>query len=98
MEDKIALRGVMAVDDLSESSFAGLTAQVQVFGRIGMANTAAISNMKRNGFLGHKGDKGLFHNLPPELQLTAIMTAVQFAPATREINNDALDRTREANC
>ena len=31
-EDKLALRGMMAVNDLAESSFAGLTVQVQVFG------------------------------------------------------------------
>ena len=29
-EDKLALCGMMAVNDLAESSFAGLTAQVQV--------------------------------------------------------------------
>ena len=33
-ELKKALHGVVAVNDLAESSFAGLTAQVQVFGRI----------------------------------------------------------------
>ena len=41
----------MAVDDIAESSFAGVTAQLQVFGRIGMASAAAISDMDRNGFL-----------------------------------------------
>ncbi len=76
-EDKLALCGMMAVNDLTESSFAGLTAQVQVFGRIGMTNAAAISDMKRNGFLSREeGKEGLLHNLLPELQLTAIMTAV----------------------
>ncbi len=42
---------MVAVNDLAESSFAGVTAQVQVFGRIGMANAAAVSDMARNGFL-----------------------------------------------
>ena len=36
--------GVIAVDDLVESSFAGVTAQLQVFGWIGMLNAAAISH------------------------------------------------------
>ena len=94
--DKIALRGFVDVNDLAESSFAGLTAQVQVFGRIGMANAAAISDMKRNGFLSRDGEgNGLFHDLPPELQLTALMTALQFAPDTRQLNNAGLERARE---
>ncbi|KAL7523561.1 hypothetical protein ACHAXR_000896, partial [Thalassiosira sp. AJA248-18] len=40
-ELKAALLGMVAVNDLAESSFAGVTAQVQVYGRIGMANAAA---------------------------------------------------------
>ena len=48
---KKGLFNVVAVNDLAESSFAGVTAQVQVFGRMGMANVAAVSDMARNDLL-----------------------------------------------
>ena len=41
----------MDVNDLTESLFAGMTAQLQVFGKIGMASAADISYMDRNTFL-----------------------------------------------
>ena len=48
---KEALIGFIAVNDLAEGSFAGVTAQLQVFGEIGMTSAAAIYNMASNGFL-----------------------------------------------
>ena len=101
---KEALIGFMAVNDLSEISFAGATSQLQVFGRIGMASSADISNMARNGFLDRPiknketSDKktSLFHDLPEEFHITAIMCAVQEAPATRQSNADAMGRHRNA--
>ena len=48
---KEVLLGFMAVNNLAESSFAGVTAQLQVFYLTVMASAAAISNMARNGFL-----------------------------------------------
>ena len=65
----------MAVNDLAESSFAGVTAQLQLFGLIGMASADSISNMARNGFLyrpttnKEMSDKktSLFHDFPEEL-------------------------------
>ena len=82
----------MDVNDLAESSFAGVTSQLQVFGRIGMARAADIINMARNGFLdrpntnNEMSDKNtsLFHYFPEELQITDIMCAVQEDPATRQ--------------
>ena len=50
-ELKKSLFGLMAVNDLAESVFGGLTAQLEVFGRIGLANSAAVSDMQRNGYL-----------------------------------------------
>ena len=41
----------MAVNDLVESAFRGLTAQLKLFGRIGLANAAAVSDMQRNAYL-----------------------------------------------
>ena len=41
----------MAMNNLVESAFGGLTAQLEVFGRIGLANAATVSNMQQNGYL-----------------------------------------------
>ena len=49
-EVKKSMLGVMASNDLAESSFAGVTAQVQCYGRIGMCNAAAVSDAARNNF------------------------------------------------
>jgi hypothetical protein len=101
---KDALMGMVAVNDLAESSFAGVTAQVQVFGRIGMANAAAVSDISRNGFLHRPVTKkelkkpdahGLFFGLREELKMTAVMAAMEMAPATRERNNRAVEQQRE---
>ena len=50
-ELKKSFFGLMAVNDLAESAFGGLIAQLEIFGRIGLANAAAVSNMQRNGYL-----------------------------------------------
>ena len=81
---KEALFVFMDVNDLAESSFTGATAQLQVFVKIGMSSTAAISDMDRNEFLdwpttnNDRGDKkrSLYHDLPEYLQITDIMCAV----------------------
>ena len=41
--------GLMAVNDLAESAFGGLTAQLELFGRIGLTNALAVSDMQGNG-------------------------------------------------
>lgn len=50
-EMKEAFWGKRAVNNLAESSFAGVTAQLQKFGRINIANAAGVSDMQRNKFL-----------------------------------------------
>ena len=50
-ELKESLIGMMAVNDLAESAFGGVTAQLEVFGRAGLAHLAGVSDMQRNGFL-----------------------------------------------
>ena len=82
---KEALIGFMEVNELAESSFAGVTSQLQVFGRIGMASAAAICDMDRNGFLDwpttnkemSDKEKSLYHDFPEELQITAIVCTVK---------------------
>ena len=74
----------MASNDLAESSFAGVTAQVKFYGRIDMCITAAVRDTARNGFMyrpttkkqmeGHQ--QGFFHGLPDELQITLVMVAI----------------------
>ena len=90
----------MAVNNLADISLAGVTAQLQVFGRIGMASADAISDMARNGFLDRPTTnkemsdkkKCMFHDFPEELQITAVVCAVKEAPAKRHSNTNGMDR------
>ena len=99
---KEALLGFMAMNDLEESSFAGVTAQLQVFGRIGMAGAAAIIDMARNGFLYqlntnkemNDNKTSLFNDFPEDLYRTTIMCAVQEDPITRQSNTNGMERQR----
>ena len=83
--------GMVAVNDLAKSSFAGVTLQVQCYGRIGLHAAAAVSDMDRNKFLSRPTSKkdmaenkrGLFHGLPEELRSTAVMAVMEDAPETR---------------
>ena len=96
------MMGKMAVNDLSKSSFAGVTAQLQVYGQVGMQHgAAAVSDIERNHFLDRgtatkkkkaAAARGLFHDFCEELQLTAIMVAMQDAPRTRTLNDDAITK------
>ena len=97
---KEALLGFMAVNDLADISFAGLTDQLQVFVRIGMTSASAIIDIARNGLLYRPtknkdtSDKKTspFHYFPEELHITAIMCTVQEAPDTKQLNTNAMDR------
>ena len=90
--------GKMVTNDLAESSFAGVTTQVQTYGRIDMCSAAAVSDMARNGFFARPTTKksidndkrGIFFTLPEELQLTVVMVVMEDAPYTRDSNNEAL--------
>ena len=100
---KKAMLGKMATNDLAESSFAGVTSQVQNYGRIGMFNATDISDMSRNGYLSRPITKkdlkevnmGLFHDLPEELRLAAVMAEMEDAPVTHKANNQSLELQRE---
>ncbi len=50
-EVKTALLGSFTVNDLAESSFVGVTSMLQCYGRIGLNNAAAVTDIARNGFL-----------------------------------------------
>eukprot|EP00957_Ditylum_brightwellii_P140735 10721232-Ditylum_brightwellii.AAC.1 len=95
---KESMIGKMVTNDLAESSFTGVTTQVQTFGHIDLCSADAVSGIARNGYLPHlttkkelkKRIEGIFHTLPEELILTAIMVCMEDAPATKESNNKAL--------
>ena len=52
----------MATNCLAESSFGGVTAQLKVFGRLGLSHGAAVNDMQRNGFLKRPTTKKDFEN------------------------------------
>ena len=54
---KRAMLGQWASNDLDESSYTGVTAQVQCYSRIGMSNATAVSDVVRNGLLSSDGTK-----------------------------------------
>ncbi|KAL7542823.1 hypothetical protein ACHAWF_007266 [Thalassiosira exigua] len=95
--------GKMATNDWAESLFAGVTLQLQSFGRIAMCSAAAVSDAKRNKFFYgatskkaiENGEEGLFYTIPEELQITAVMMSMEDAPATRQSNNSDLERYRK---
>ena len=91
-ELKKTLFGLMYVNDLSESAFGGLMAQLEGFGRIGLADAAAVSDIQRNGYLKRpnleNNEVSLFFDLPEEIRITVTMTAVKLAPAVRKSNNN----------
>ena len=76
-----------SANDLAESFFAGVTAQVQCYDCIGMHSAAATSDVLRNEYLTQSITKNemyneqrwLFHELPEELRTTAIMVAMEDA-------------------
>jgi len=86
----------MSVNDLVESSFVGVMAQVQAFGRIYLSCAAAVSDMSRNRFFLHDtpqtndGKTGMFYNSPDELQLTAVIYIMEHTPDTRDRATSAL--------
>ena len=106
-ELKKALEGMVAVNGISESSFAGLTSQVEVLGRIGVDNAVKVSDVNYNGFLHHppvnKKKKvevkhGLFHGLPEDPKITAVMAMVERVPATTKANSRTVKRQWEIKC
>ena len=91
--------GKMITNDLSESSFTGVTSQFQTYGRICMCNAAAINDISRNGYLSHpttkqylkEGNCGMFHDFPETLRLTAVMVPMEDATVTHQANNQSLE-------
>ena len=72
---KVGMLAMMATNSYAGSSFAGVTAQAQIYGRIGIHGAATVSDMQRNKFQARptikksiaNNERGLFHKLPEEL-------------------------------
>ena len=100
-EVKEGLYGREATNDRSESALGGTTQQLQQYGRIGIANAAAISDAKRNGYFHRfsatgKKTKGMFHQFDPKMRECLLTMAIEDSPVTVATNRDDLDRQREA--
>ena len=88
--------GKMTTNDCAESSFAGVTNQLQQFSRISIPAAAAVNDMKRNQFLNCDRNKGLFHGFPDDIQSALMIGVTEDAPATTKENKERLDVQREA--
>ena len=100
-EVKKGLHGRDATNDRSESALGVTTHQLQKYGRIGIANAAAVSDAKTNGYFcrfsgnGNK-TKGMLHLFDPKMRECLLTVAIEDAPATISTNRDDLDKQREA--
>ena len=109
-DDHLGGLGVMAVNDVAESSFGGTTRQIQSFGRIGLTNAGGIDQVKRNkdfsrGFdnkvkkLNKKGNieatNGIFHKLSEEMKVSLLTMAKKDASSTCLYDRAALMKQRE---
>ena len=99
-EAKEKLLGREATNDRSESALGGATYQIQQYGRIGIPNAAAVSDMKRNGYFKRfckkgKSSKGMFHQFDRKLRDCLLTVALEDRPATMAVDSEALERQRE---
>ena len=92
--------GKMATNDPAESSFAGVTSQIQKYSRISIAGAAAISDMQRNKFFSRvgtgTGKVGMFHQFSEGIQSCLVRLGMEDAPSTRSLNNSLLEKQRKA--
>ena len=87
--------GKMATNDCAESSFGGVTNQLQQYSRLSIPAAAAVSDMRRNNFFSREKHKGLFHGFPEEIRSALVIMATEQAPATRKENTETLNMQRE---
>ena len=66
------------------------------FTRRDIAGAAAVSNLQRNQFQNHVGEKGIFHNFSDKIQISLVLTAMEDAPRTRRENRSLLNRQCKA--
>ena len=61
-ETKLVLMGMVATNDLAKSAVGAMTAQLEVFERVGLASAAAVSDTQRNGYLERPTTKKVTEN------------------------------------
>ena len=91
-----AAMGKMAVNDPAECTFAGLTRQLECFGRISLRSAGAVSQAQYNGDFGrgHSAKRhcagstskavGVFHTLSSMMTASMLTVGLEDAPATRQ--------------
>jgi hypothetical protein len=99
-EEHVAFLGKMATNDPAESPFAGLTRQLQQFGRMLGIHESTISHARQNGDfkrdIKSPRNNGAFHCLSPEMRESLLLFALKASPEVRKAEKIALDRQRAA--
>lgn len=99
-EEHNACLGMMATNDSAESPFAGLTQQMQQFGRVLGIHASAVSHAKFSGdfHLDYKdsSNDGRYFKLPDEMKQSLLTYALSISPKVRKEEKEALERQREA--
>ena len=82
--------GKEATNDRSESALGAATYKIQRYGRIGILNAAAVSDMKRNGYFARFAKKnksrGMFHQFHRKMRNCLLKLAIEDAPAVIKID------------
>ena len=99
-DEHIMCLGKMATNDPAESPFAGLTRQMQTFGRVLGSHASAVAHARYNGdfkrdWKGSKQD-GAFHQLSGEMRKSLMIFALSISPSIRQSEMIALNRQRRA--
>jgi hypothetical protein len=99
-EDHEQAKGKYAVNDPAESSFGGLTRELQCFGRIALGSAGGVAQSRRNGDLKRqrtaRGKDGIFHCLSTEMRQSLLTMCMQNVEATRDADRTALNAQRAA--
>ena len=99
-EEHKACLGMMATNDSAESPFAGLTQQMQQFGRVLGIHASAVSHAKFSGdfHLDYKdsSNDGRYFKLPDDMKQSLLTYALSISPKVRKEEKEALERQREA--
>ena len=92
----------MATNDMAESPFAGLTQQIQQFGRLLGIHASGIGQARINGDLKRLLDgcdpmlkEGLYHCLPIKMRQSLMAYALGAAPTVRANEEKALNKQRQ---
>ena len=94
-----ACLGKYATNDTAETSFAGLTQQLQSYGRLLGVHASATGQAKINGdfqqTIGGFNKDGIFHTISKEMRSSLLMFALKEAPGVRVAEERALNKQRE---